>query len=130
MNPSERAAELHAALRRFPASLFQFDARMRDGWLSDRYFMRTVDTLAHAGCDPSVTLQVFAKETGVMAGLYEAVRLLQTQLARGYDPAQVRVDTLLEGDRVEPWEPVMHVRGPYRAFGHLETPLLGVLARR
>jgi nicotinate phosphoribosyltransferase len=130
LDPSERTAELHAALRRFPASLFQFDARMRDGWLSDRYFMRTVHTLAHAGCDPDVTLQVFAKETGVVAGLYEAVRLLQTQLAPGYDPAQVRVDTLLEGDRIEPWEPVMHVRGPYRAFGHLETPLVGVLARR
>jgi nicotinate phosphoribosyltransferase len=125
-----RAARLHAALRRFPPSVFQFDARMRKGWLSDRYFLRTVNTLAHAGCDPRVTLQVFAKETGVAAGLYEAVRLLQTQTAPGYSHADVQVDTLLEGDRVEPWEPVMHLRGPYRAFGHLETPLLGVLARR
>jgi nicotinate phosphoribosyltransferase len=125
-----RAARLHATLRRFPASLFQFDARMREGWLSDRYFLRTVNTLAHAGCDPRVTVQVFAKETGVAAGLYEAVRLLQTQVATGYSHADVEVHTLLEGDRVEPWEPVMHLRGPYRAFGHLETPLLGVLARR
>jgi nicotinate phosphoribosyltransferase len=128
--PTERAARLHTALRRFPASLFQFDARMREGWLSDRYFLRTVHTLAHAGRDPHVTLQVFAKEHGVAAGLYEAVRLLQTQLAEGYAPTDVRVDTLLEGDPVEPWTPVMHLRGPYRAFGHLETPILGVLARR
>jgi nicotinate phosphoribosyltransferase len=127
---SARAARLHATLRRFPASLFQFDARMREGWLSDRYFLRTVNTLAHAGCDPRVTVQVFAKETGVAAGLYEAVRLLQTQVATGYSHTDVEVDTLLEGDRVEPWEPVMRLRGPYRAFGHLETPLLGVLARR
>ena len=126
----DRQAELHAALRRFPCALFQFDARMHEGWLSDRYFLRTVNTLAHAGRDPQVTMQVFAKETGVAAGLFEAVRLLQTQLAEGYRTEDVRVDTLIEGDPVEPWEPVMHVRGPYRAFGHLETPLLGVLARR
>jgi nicotinate phosphoribosyltransferase len=125
-----RTARLHATLRRFPPSLFQFDARMREGWLSDRYFLRTVNTLAHAGRDPRVTVQVFAKETGIAAGLYEGVRLLQTQVAEGYSYADLEVDTLLEGDPVEPWEPVMHVRGPYRAFGHLETPLLGVLARR
>lgn len=127
---SDRAARLHATVRRFPASLFQFDPRIRDGWLSDRYFPRTVHTLAHAGRDPHVTMQVFARERGVAAGLYEGVRLLQTQLAEGYASGDVEVETLLEGDRVEPWEPVLHLRGPYRAFGHLETPLLGVLARR
>lgn len=125
-----RAAELHAALRRFPAAVFQFDPRMREGWLSDRYFLRSAATLAHAGRDPVVTLQVFAKDAGVVAGLYEVARLLQTQLAEGYGPGALRVDTLLDGDRVEPWETVLHVHGPYRAFGHLETPLLGVLARR
>lgn len=127
---AERHDALHAALRRFPPALFQFDARMRGGWLSDRYFLRTVNTLAHAGCDPCVTMQLFAKEHGVVAGLYECVRLLQTQTAEGYAHTDVQVDVLLEGDRVEPWETVMHLRGPYRAFGHLETPLLGVLARR
>ena len=126
----QRQAELHAALRRFPAALFQFDPRMKEGWLSDRYFLRAVNTLAHAGRSPQVTLQVFAKEHGVVAGLFEAARLLQTQLADGYTPADVRVDTLLDGDDIEPWEPVLHIRGPYRAFGHLETPLLGVVARR
>lgn len=130
-----REAELHQALTRFPASVFQFDARMASGWLSDRYFVRTSATLAHAGRDPEVTLQIFAKKGGVLAGVNEAIRLLQTQLAEGYGPEQVTVDTLLEGDSInaagsEAWETVMHVRGPYRAFGHLETPLLGVLARR
>ncbi|CAA9321699.1 MAG: Nicotinate phosphoribosyltransferase [uncultured Gemmatimonadetes bacterium] len=133
--PSTREAELHQALTRFPAGVFQFDARMASGWLSDRYFVRTSATLAHAGRDPEVTLQIFAKKGGVLAGVYEALRLLQTQLADGYEPGQVTVDTLLEGDAInaagsEAWETVMHVHGAYRAFGHLETPLLGVLARR
>lgn len=134
-DPAERAAHLHEGLARFPAELFQFDPRIRTGWLSDRYFVRTASTLRHAGKDPVVTMQVFAKQAGVLAGVYEAVRLFQTQLAEGYDPRGLEVWTLLEGDDVnragsDAWEPVMHVTGCYRGFAHLETPVLGVLARR
>ena len=130
-----RARHLHEGLARFPAELFQFDPRIRTGWLSDRYFLRTAATLRHAGRDPVATMQVFAKQRGVLAGIYEAVRLFQTQLAPGYDPADLEVHTLLEGDAInrggaDDWEPVMHVTGCYRGFAHLETPVLGVLARR
>jgi len=130
-----RGARLHDGLRDFPAELFRFDPRIASGWLSDRYFVRTAATLEHAGLDPVVTLQVFAKKSGVLAGVYEAIRLLQTQLAEGYGPESVTVETLVEGDAInrsgsDEWETVMHVTGPYRAFGHLETPLLGVMARR
>jgi len=133
--PQERDEALHAGMRRFPAELFQFDARMRDGWLSDRYFVRTANTLRHDGRDPVVTMQLFAKRRGVLVGVYEAVRLLQTQLAEGFGHRELRVRTLLEGDAInaggeDDWEPVMHVTGRYAGFAHLETPLLGVLARR
>lgn len=131
----DRTDALHEQLGQFPPELFQFDSRMGTGWLSDRYFVRTVRTLLHAGRDPIVTVQVFAKRRGVLAGVYEAIRLLQTQLAPGWDHRRLQVDTLLEGDAVnvrgeDEWEPVMHVTGPYAGFAHLETPLLGVLARR
>jgi nicotinate phosphoribosyltransferase len=131
----ERRRHLHRGLAGFPAERFQFDPRIRGGWLSDRYFVRAAHTLRHAGRDPLVTMQVFAKHQGVLAGVYEAIRLLETQLAPGYRPAQLEVRTLCEGDEInrggeDEWEPVMHVSGPYRAFAHLETPLLGVLARR
>ena len=131
----DRDAALHEGLARFPASVFQFDQRMASGWLSDRYFVRTSATLQHAGLDPRVTLQVFAKKGGVLAGVYEGLRLLQTQLGNSCDPGEITVDTLLEGDLIneagsDAWETVMHITGPYRVFGHLETPLLGVLARR
>lgn len=130
-----RTRTLHERLGQYPAELFQFDPRMKTGWLSDRYFVRTAATLRHAGRDPRVTMQVFAKRTGVVAGIYEGIRLLQTQLAEGYDFRDLRVETLIDGDRInqegpEQWETVMFVSGPYRAFAHLETPLLGVLADR
>jgi nicotinate phosphoribosyltransferase len=133
----ERCEALHAGLARFPASLFQFDPRIAEGWLTDRYFLRSVGTLAMAGRDPEVTLQVFAKRDGVLAGVYEVLRLIETQLppempgGRPCDAARcVRVETLLEGDRVAPWETAMLIHAPYRCVAHLETPLLGTLARR
>jgi nicotinate phosphoribosyltransferase len=121
---------LHTRLAEFPTRLFQFDERIPGGWLSDRYFVRAANTLASAGRNPEVTMQLFAKQHGVVAGIFEAIRMLQTGLIAGFEPGQLRVHTLLEGDETEPWEPVMHITGPYRAFAHLETPLLGVLARR
>jgi nicotinate phosphoribosyltransferase len=132
---AERSEHLHAGLARFPENLFQFDPRIRTGWLSDRYFVRTARTLEHARRDPVVTMQIFAKQAGVLAGVYEAVRLFQTQLAGGYDPRDLEIHTLLEGDAInrsgsDEWDPVMHVTGCYRGFAHLETPVLGVLARR
>lgn len=123
-------------MRQFPASLFQFDPRMAEGYFADRYFVLTAATLAHAGLDPSVTMQVFAKQSGVVAGIYEALRMLETQLAVNprtktrYKFDQLTIDTLMDGDLIVPWEPVMHITGPYLAFAHLETDYLGVLARR
>ncbi|HEY5086028.1 MAG TPA: hypothetical protein VII66_01595, partial [Gemmatimonadaceae bacterium] len=132
-----RAQILHEALaRQFPASLFQFDPRMADGYFADRYFVLTAATLAHAGLDPIVTMQIFAKRSGVVAGIYEAIRILETQLAVNprtgarYEFDDLTVDTLVDGDLIVPWEPVMHITGPYLAFAHLETDYLGVLARR
>ena len=127
---ADREEFLYRDLARFPAEIFQFDPRMATGWLSDRYFVRAALTLEHADLDPVVTLQVFAKKAGTVVGIWEALRMLQTQLARGYTPPDLRVDTLLEGEPFAEWETAMLIHGPYRAFAHLETDILGVLARR
>jgi nicotinate phosphoribosyltransferase len=42
----------------------------------------------------------------------------------------VDIEALFDGDRVSPWETVMHIRGDASLFAHLETVYLGVLARR
>ena len=103
---------------------------MGEGWYADRYFIRSRNTLVHAQRDPIVTMQVFAKEHGIVAGAFEVIRMLETQLAPGYGLRDLTIDTLLDGDTLEPWTPVMHIAGPYAAFAHLETDYLGVLARR
>ena len=119
-----------------PASVFGLDPRIASAWFSDKYFQRTAHMVAAAGHDPIVRMQVFAKQNGVIAGVYEVIRLLETQLAdnpvtkQKYSLRDFQIDTLADGDEVHPWEPVMHILGPYLAFAHLETPCLGVLARR
>ena len=80
-------------------------------------------------------MQVFAKKAGVVAGVYEVVRMLQTQIAATSregeaDFRAITIETLLDGDEVAPFETAMHIVGPYHAFAHLETAYLGVLARR
>ena len=126
----DRASRFHRELAGFPAALFQIDRRMRDGWLSDKYFVRAARTLAHAGRDPVVLLQFFPKRTGIVAGILECVRTLQTQVLPACDVRELDVDALCEGDSIEPWEVALRVRGRYRAFAHLETPLDGILSRR
>ena len=133
----DRARILHETLAaQFPATLFQFDERMADGYYSDRYFVLAAKTIAHSGLDPIVTMQLFAKRPGVLAGVYESLRMLQTQLGVNprtgsrYNFGDLTIGTLVDGDVVVPWEPVMHITGPYIAFAHLEADYLGVIARR
>jgi len=131
-----RVYAFHEALAAFPASLFQFDPRMREGWYTDRYFVRTAQTIALTGRAPVVCMQVFAKQPGVIAGVYEAIRILQTQLAphpvtgRAYSLREFAVEALMDGDGVAPYETALLITGPYLAYAHLETDYLGVLARR
>jgi len=46
----------------------------------------------------------------------------------GFD--RLKVEALHDGDRISPWETVMHITGDASLFAHLETVYLGILARR
>jgi nicotinate phosphoribosyltransferase len=104
--------------------------RMREGYYSDKYFVRTRDVLMGAGRNPSVTMQVFQKQDAWLGGIDEAIAILKLCLTDGYDWSDLEVLALRDGDTVSPRETVMLIRGPYVAFAHLETLYLGVLARR
>ena len=116
---------------RVPPERFQLPIdRMREGYYSDKYFVRTRDVLAATGRNPQVTLQVFQKQAACLGGVDEAIAILRTCLSEGFAWDDLEVLALHDGDRVEPRETVMLMRGPYQAFAHLETLYLGVLARR
>ena len=116
---------------RVPPERFQLPIeRMREGYYSDKYFVRTRDVLMRSGRNPRVTMQVFQKQEAVLGGVDEAIAILRTCLTEGYSWNDIEVLALRDGDRVAPRETAMFINGPYVAFAHLETVYLGVLARR
>jgi nicotinate phosphoribosyltransferase len=116
---------------RLDPSVFQLPVeKMRSGYYSDKYFVRTRDVLRADGADPVVTMQVFQKNDAWVAGTDEAIAILKLCLTEGYGWGDLEVRSLRDGDRVVPWETVMQIQGPYPAFAHLETLYVGVLGRR
>jgi nicotinate phosphoribosyltransferase len=111
--------------------------KLRDGYYTDAYFNFTKELLEETGHRPSVLMQVFQKQESLLGGIDEAIAILKTcsghrasdgGWAQGWDALVVRA--LHEGDPIEPWETVLTIEGDYALFAHLETTLLGCLARR
>lgn len=122
--PLRSAARLDPEIFQLPVE------KMRSGYYSDKYFTRSRDVLLSAGHDPHVTMQIFQKKDAWLGGVDEAIAILKLCLTEGYRWEDLEVLALHDGDRIEPWEPVLQISGPYAAFAHLETLLLGVLSRR
>jgi nicotinate phosphoribosyltransferase len=72
-------------------------------------------------------MQAFQKKHAVLGGMDEAIAILKLC---SHDWDELTVHALYDGDEVAPWETVMTIEGDYTLFAHLETPYLGVLARR
>jgi nicotinate phosphoribosyltransferase len=114
--------------RRLDPEVFNLPvAKMRAGYYSDKYFVRSRDILLAEGYRPRVTMQVFGKSWAFLGGIDEAIAILK---ACAVEWSELKVWALYDGDEVQPWETVLLIEGPYDAFAHLETLYLGVLSRR
>src|SRR5881296_1437867 len=113
---------------RLDPSIFHLPAeKMREGYYSDKYFVRTRELLLRDKHRPCVTMQVFGKAHAFLGGIDEAIAILKLC---SMEWSELEVSALYDGDEIEPWETVLLIDGPYDAFAHLETLYLGVLARR
>jgi Nicotinic acid phosphoribosyltransferase len=101
--------------------------RIRSGFYTDTYLVRAREIVRHDDRSPVVTLQFSGKTEGWLSGIDEVIAILKLCAE---DWNALTVHALYEGDRFESWDTVLTVEGPYEAFGHLETPCLGTLARR
>src|SRR3989449_3098550 len=101
--------------------------RMREGYYSDKYFVRARDVVLRDRHRPCVRMQVFGKAHAFVGGIDEAIAILKLC---SMDWDEVQVYALFDGDEIAPWETVLLIEGPYDAFARLETLYLGVLARR
>jgi nicotinate phosphoribosyltransferase len=100
---------------------------MREGFYSDKYFVRAREMLRTEHRHSRVTMQVFGKVPAFVGGIDEALAILKLCATEWTD---LEVRALYDGDAITPWETVLTIDGPYDAFAHLETLYLGVLSRR
>ena len=129
---------LRTERRRLDPAIFNLPVeKMRDGYYSDVYFNRAREIMAKDGYHPRVRMQVFQRQSAVLCGIDEAIAILRLcsgmaasggRWTDGWDRLTVRA--LYDGDAIDPFETVMTIEGDYGLFAHLETPYLGVLARR
>jgi nicotinate phosphoribosyltransferase len=98
---------------------------IKEGKLTDVYFVRTLQVLKAKKIDKWVKAEFIAKQLpedygwGVFAGIEEAAELLKD--------LKVSVRAMEEGMIFRVFEPVMEIEGRYTNFGLYETFLLGLI---
>ncbi|MES2178835.1 MAG: quinolinate phosphoribosyl transferase [Gemmatimonadota bacterium] len=114
--------------KRIDPNLFELPVdRIKAGLFSDAYFNRSRDAIRASGLSPRVTWQLSAKHDGWIGGIDEAIAIAKLC---SDDFSALDVMALYEGDRVDAWDTVMTIEGDYASFAHLETLIVGTLARR
>jgi nicotinate phosphoribosyltransferase len=114
-------------IKRLTNQTFKFDERVRDGWFSAVYFLKTREIVNKYHADKIVTMQFFQKNHAVLCGTDEVIALLKTFADR---PDDLEIHSLKDGDKISPFETVMTITGRYQDFGYLEGIIDGILARR
>ena len=100
---------------------------IKDGKLTDVYFVRTMEILRAKKIDRWVKAEFIAKRFpedygwGVLAGIDEAASVLKD--------LKVSVRAMKEGTIFRAFEPVMEIEGMYGEFGLYETCLLGLICQ-
>ena len=114
--------------KRLDPNTFDFPVdKIRSGFYSDIYFLRTQEILNQANLHDRVTLQIFQRDYAVLCGIDEAIALIKRC---AYHPENIKIKALHDGDAIAPWETVMTIEGDLADFAHLETVYLGTIARQ
>ena len=139
---------------RLPIEIFQIDKeRMRRGWYSDVYFRnvsKILTKLSEEGYrfkdedigNLEVEMQIFPRRQPfcILGGIDEALSILKTstgyetddgEFVPTYDELEVKAchdgeKQYYKGNPARV-DPVIKIRGRYRDFAHLETPIIGSL---
>ena len=89
--------------------------KMRAGYYTDAYFNHARAALLQDDRRPRVVMQVFQKNQSFLGGMDEAIAVLKLC---SHDWEQLTVHALYDGDRIDPYETVMHIEGDYTLFAH------------
>lgn len=70
--------KLKGEIKRLTNKTFKFDERIREGWFSAVYFLKTNEIAEKLLPENRVTMQFFQKEHAVLCGTDEAIALIHT----------------------------------------------------
>ncbi len=111
--------------------------KIRKGYYSAVYFNRTKQILQEDKNLKSVTMQIFQKKDSTIVCGVETVKELLRETTGYFENGkwidkhnEISLFSLKDGDSTESLETVMHIKGPYAYFAHLESLYLGILARQ
>jgi len=115
-------------IKRLTNKTFKFDSRIKNYWYTAAYFIKTTKIVEENSPNKIVTMQFFQrKDNVILCGIDEAIALIHTF---AYNPNQLKIEALNDGDLIMAGEPVLKITGLYQDFGFLESLIDGVLARR
>lgn len=115
-------------IKRLTNETFKFDPRIRDGWYTATYFLKTEKIVEKHAPNKIVTMQFFQRKNDVvLCGIDESIALIKT-FAK--NPKSLKIEALNDGDIIQNGEPVLKITGHYQDFGFLESLIDGILARR
>ncbi len=115
-------------IKRLTNKTFKFDSRLKDGFFSANYFLKSRKIVLENEPNHIVTMQWFQrKDEAMLCGIDEAIAILHTFANH---PENLKIEALNDGDMIKANEPVLKVTGKYEDFGYLESVIDGVLARR
>ncbi|WP_108671322.1 nicotinate phosphoribosyltransferase [Peribacillus acanthi] len=119
--------KLQGKLKRLTNHTFKFDERVREGWFSAVYFLKTKEIVEDYFPNNIVTMQFFQKQDAVLCGTDEVIALIKEFADK---PEELEIFSLSDGEKIKPFETVLTITGPYQSFGYLEGVIDGILARR
>jgi nicotinate phosphoribosyltransferase len=115
-------------ISRLTNKTFQFDQRLKEGFYTANYFLKTKKIIEHSLPNQTVTMQFFQWQNNlVVCGVDEAIALVHTFAIQ---PETLIIEAVKDGDVVQQKEPVLRITGPYQNFGFLESTIDGILSRR
>ncbi len=92
---------------------------IKNGIVTDRYFIWTEKVLEAKGVNPRVVAEVTTSSWGIFAGLNDVLKLMEGK--------PVDIYAMPEGCLFFPHEPVLTIVGRYLDFARFETALLGFI---
>ena len=124
----ELELKIKGIIPRLTNETFKFDSRIKSGWYTAVYFLKTTEIARKEKPDNIVTMQFFQRgENSILCGIDEAIALIHTFAD---NPQDLKIEALHDGDIISPLEPILKITGPYQSFGFLEGVIDGILARR